>query len=213
MRVIARTPKPSPALLIAVAAVAIVAVGVARAAIPGGDGTVHACYSTSGASPGQLRVTDEGQSCGAGESQLSWPAQGRTGVIGPAGPQGAAGPAGAPGPRGLPGFHGLVGPQGERGFTYPIEHFGTVQGKYGEWGRYELYGACPAGEELLSGGGRMVSSGGASLTPGDYGYIKASYPVFQSGWKVVAVRRAFAPHGPPIPWTVRVYLHCWKAHR
>ena len=55
---------------------ATVAAGVAYAAIPDSTaGTITACYPTSGASKGALRVIDAqvGAHCGAGQAMLNWP--------------------------------------------------------------------------------------------------------------------------------------------
>src|SRR5207244_1935697 len=76
--------RPTPALVLALAALGVAAVGFAKAAIPGSDGTIHACYNTDGSLPGQLHVVDEGQSCSGGQHSLNWPAQGRPGAAGPA---------------------------------------------------------------------------------------------------------------------------------
>jgi type VI secretion system secreted protein Hcp len=64
---------------------------VAIAAIPASDGTIHACYATTAASPtlpGQLRVVDEGVTCATTEQALTFNQQG---PAGPAGPQGEPG--------------------------------------------------------------------------------------------------------------------------
>jgi len=53
--------------------------GIAWAAIPGsGSGTITACYPTSGATKGQLRVIDyqSGARCGSGEQVLTWQSRG-----------------------------------------------------------------------------------------------------------------------------------------
>ena len=63
---------------------------VARAAIPGADGVIAACYKTSG---GSLRVVEPGEACKAGETPLSWSHTG---------PQGLPGPQGEPGPQESP---------------------------------------------------------------------------------------------------------------
>lgn len=58
---------------------ATVAMGVAWAAIPGSaNGTITACYQTSGSQKGVLRVIDEqsGANCGAGQAKLRWQADG-----------------------------------------------------------------------------------------------------------------------------------------
>jgi len=75
-----RLVKSRPAIAVVAFIVgATVAVGVAWAAIPGSaTGTITACYPTSGASKGVLRVIDEqaGANCGAGYAKLRWQADG-----------------------------------------------------------------------------------------------------------------------------------------
>lgn len=66
-----------------VALVAVVAGGVAYAAIPGAGGLISACRDTK---DGELRVVEEGEICRKGELPLSWNQRG------------------APGPPGLPGI-------------------------------------------------------------------------------------------------------------
>jgi hypothetical protein len=78
------------------AALLAVAAGVAYAAIPDGQGVIHACYKVN---KGDLRVIDSG-ACAAGEAGVSWNQtgpQGQAGPAGPAGPQGLEGPPGPPG--------------------------------------------------------------------------------------------------------------------
>ena len=76
---------------------------VALAAIPStSDNVIHACYPTSGAAAGQLRVIDAdvNPNCAAGEATLTW---NQTGPQGPAGPQGPPGDVGPPGDSGSSG--------------------------------------------------------------------------------------------------------------
>jgi type VI secretion system secreted protein Hcp len=68
---------------------------VALAAIPASDGTIHACYATNGTPTGAVRIVDEGESCAAGESALTWNQTGPTGPAGPQGPPGETGPSGS----------------------------------------------------------------------------------------------------------------------
>jgi hypothetical protein len=83
--------------LLAAAAVAAFA-GTAYATIPGGDGTIHGCYSKSG---GTLRVIDASVTkCKDGETALSWSQQGVPGPQGDSGAPGATGPKGDAGPAG-----------------------------------------------------------------------------------------------------------------
>jgi hypothetical protein len=63
-----RVPRPAPATLIAIAALILAAGGLAVAAIPGSDGTIHACYKKSG---GSLRVV-KGTQCRGDERPLTW---------------------------------------------------------------------------------------------------------------------------------------------
>jgi type VI secretion system secreted protein Hcp len=64
---------------------------VAIAAIPGADGTIRACYTTTGSPSGQVRIVDEGVPCATGEQLLTWNQQGPAGAQGPPGPQGDPG--------------------------------------------------------------------------------------------------------------------------
>jgi hypothetical protein len=78
---------------IAVTGVAIAAIaGVGYAAVPGADGTIHACYDNVS---GQMRLHDaeDGtpRSCGNKESAVSWNVQGPAGPVGPEGPAGPGG--------------------------------------------------------------------------------------------------------------------------
>jgi hypothetical protein len=98
-------------LALAVAAVAACAVGVAVAAIPDGNGTIHACYLSNGT----LRVVDPPASaCKSNETPLDWNVRG---AIGPTGARGATGPKGATGARGPTGSSGATGSRGPTGLT------------------------------------------------------------------------------------------------
>jgi type VI secretion system secreted protein Hcp len=67
---------------------------VAIAAIPASDGTIHACYSTTGTVTGAVRIVDEGQNCAANEQSLTWDQTGPTGPAGPPGPSSDTGSSG-----------------------------------------------------------------------------------------------------------------------
>jgi type VI secretion system secreted protein Hcp len=67
---------------------------VAIAAIPASDGTVHACYSTTGTPTGAARIVDETDTCAATEKALTWNQTGPTGPAGPTGPPGDTGSSG-----------------------------------------------------------------------------------------------------------------------
>jgi hypothetical protein len=78
----------------AIAAGLLLIGGVAIAAIPSADGTIHGCRKNS---TGDLRVIDAeaSQTCNGNETSLTWS---QTGPQGPAGPAGPAGPPGSGGP-------------------------------------------------------------------------------------------------------------------
>jgi hypothetical protein len=151
------------------AVVAAVFAGAAYAAIPGGDGVIHACYVKPGG--GALRVIDAAVAkCKAGESELTWNQQGPPGPKGERGEPGPAGPQGDPGPKGDkgdPGDPGPPGPQGEQG----------VQGAPGGLAGYEIRSAttalssqglktvlvfCPAGKRSVGGGADLSSDAAAA---------------------------------------------------
>jgi type VI secretion system secreted protein Hcp len=67
---------------------------VAIAAIPASDGTIHACYSTTGTVTGAVRIIDEGQNCATNEQSLTWNQTGPTGPAGPTGPPADTGSSG-----------------------------------------------------------------------------------------------------------------------
>jgi hypothetical protein len=86
-------------------------------------GKIYACYSDSTKKLFYLNYPKV-KNCPAGQTRLSWNAQGpqgRQGSRGPRGPQGSAGPqgprgpVGPQGPRGATGAQGAPGPQGPRG--------------------------------------------------------------------------------------------------
>ena len=90
-------PNTRTVLLFATVGAITIGTGVATGAIPGGDGTIAACYKLKG---GALRVIDSasGANCATDEVKLSWS---QKGPVGPAGPQGEKGDKGDPGPQGL----------------------------------------------------------------------------------------------------------------
>ena len=97
--------------ILAFTAGVLAAGGIAYAAIPAADGTIHGCYTKSGGAgaDGALRVVDEGAACGAGEQAITWSQTGPKGDPGSAGPQGPAGPTGPTGPAGAAGQDGTAG--------------------------------------------------------------------------------------------------------
>jgi type VI secretion system secreted protein Hcp len=70
---------------------------VAIAAIPASDGTIHACYSTTGTPTGAARIVDETATCATNEEALTWNQTGPTGPAGPSGPTGPPGDSGSSG--------------------------------------------------------------------------------------------------------------------
>jgi Collagen triple helix repeat (20 copies) len=105
--------RPSPALVVAVAALVIALGGVAYATIPDSSGVIHGCYGPLGV----LRVIDPstGAHCTALETPIQWNQTGPQGPAGPQGPVGATGPVGPAGASGPTGPQGPMGPQGPRG--------------------------------------------------------------------------------------------------
>ena len=93
-------------ILVALAIAAVVLAGAAVAAIPDGDGVIHACRKVDG---GALRVVARASACRSGERSLAWNQRGAEGPTGPAGAAGAQGPAG---PKGATGAQGPQGPAG-----------------------------------------------------------------------------------------------------
>jgi type VI secretion system secreted protein Hcp len=70
---------------------------VAIAAIPASNGTIRACYSTSGTPTGAARIVDETDTCATNEKALTWNQTGPTGPAGPSGPTGPPGDSGSSG--------------------------------------------------------------------------------------------------------------------
>lgn len=99
----------------AVAGGLVLAGGVAYAAIPSADGTIHACYSEK---TGALRAVDGSANCRQAEQPLVWNQNGPKGDPGPEGPKGEEGDKGDPGAPGTSqGFEAYgekfrVGPDG-----------------------------------------------------------------------------------------------------
>ncbi|HUC34701.1 MAG TPA: hypothetical protein VMR48_03305, partial [Gaiellaceae bacterium] len=95
-------------ILVALAIAAVAVAGAAYAAIPDGNGVIHACRKLEG---GALRAVAKASACRSGERALAWNQRGQRGATGPAGPTGATGaqgPQGPPGPA-LASFDSLAG--------------------------------------------------------------------------------------------------------
>jgi hypothetical protein len=106
-------------LVVGVSATALLAGGVAVAAIPAtGTGLISACRLKA---TGALRVIDTQakQKCKTTERALAWKTVGAVGPRGIAGPRGATGLTGPTGATGPQGGTGLTGPQGDPGIAGP----------------------------------------------------------------------------------------------
>jgi hypothetical protein len=68
-----RMHRPSPATAIALAALFVALGGVAFAAIPDSNGTIHGCFKNEN---GNLRVVDSSAGCRASETSIQWNQQG-----------------------------------------------------------------------------------------------------------------------------------------
>jgi hypothetical protein len=160
--------RPTPAMLVAIAAAVFALGGIAWATIPDSAGVIHGCYQKN---QGRLRVidTDGSQTCDPSEKPLSW------NQIGPQGPQG---PQGDPGPQGPPGAKGDTGPQGPQGDTGPQGPQGDTgpQGPQGDPGppgpsdAWSVSGYCtgfgtPAYCAPTNGGNDLET---LTLPPGSY---------------------------------------------
>jgi hypothetical protein len=144
-------------------ALTLVVAGAAYAAgaIPDGDGTIRACYSTSS---GALRVVDANATCRANETGLLWNQkgpkgdpgpQGEPGPAGPAGPAGPPGADGATGPQGPAGEDGAPGPQGPAGPPGPAGAAAPVVVRYQDFfgtGQATGVARCNADEQAVGGG-------------------------------------------------------------
>jgi hypothetical protein len=95
--------RPSPATVIAIAALVVATSGVAIGSFAPKNGKIVACYSKK---TGALRVVEEGKKCRRGEQKIAWNQQGKRGL------RGRRGPAGDDGFDGLDGFDGFDGADG-----------------------------------------------------------------------------------------------------
>jgi hypothetical protein len=131
-----------PWVVVAAVAALVGVVAVAQAAIPDGNGVIHACYSSNGV----LRVVDTGagDACKSNEAGLDWNQQG---VQGPAGPQGEQGPAGPAGPQGPAGASGVSGWELVRIDFFVPPGAGDLPGT-----AQDVTVSCPSGKKVLGGG-------------------------------------------------------------
>jgi len=198
---------------------------IAYAAIPGSEGIISGCVTTS-EFRGQhvLTLLDTAQStvCQAGQRLVTW---NQTGPAGPPGPKGDTGAAGAPGPQGpqgAPGAQGPAGPQGPQGLQGPQGNPGapaathvvarsTTVTSFHDGQPLEV--DCAAGEVATGGGGHVSSDAvdqqlyEVGLTGGGSpGVITASEPIvtngIPTGWSVKANRTLNATLVPLTAWVL-----------
>jgi hypothetical protein len=98
--------RPSPATVIAIAALVVATSGVAIGSFAPRNGKIVACYSKK---TGALRLVEEGKKCRRGEQKIAWNQQGKRGLRGP---RGRAGDDGFDGLDGFDGFDGADGADG-----------------------------------------------------------------------------------------------------
>ena len=132
------------------------AAGLAYAAIPDPDGTIHACRQKSN---GHLRVIDPAvSSCTNAELPLSWSQTG---------PAGTAGPAGADGEDGTPGISGYQVVRAETAHDTAFYKFVSVP--------------CPAGKKII-GGGALVFIVTGAITAADPMPTLGSSGIYNGEW-------------------------------
>ena len=145
----------------------------AAAAIPGADGTVTGCYMSAGGAQGNLRVIDEGETCGKNETQIKWNQKGVPGDRGPEGPIGPRGPDGPQGPAGANGTEALlIGGQALN--SGRAEGFLTIDGIKGESTDSKHAGAID-----ISSFSFGVTNSGSTQIGGGAGAGKASFSSFK----------------------------------
>jgi hypothetical protein len=71
--------RPSPAMVVALAALVVAVGGVAFATIPDSSGTIHGCFQKAN---GNLRVVESATDCRSSEIAISWNSQGPPGSPG-----------------------------------------------------------------------------------------------------------------------------------
>jgi hypothetical protein len=120
-------------IAIVAAAVAVIAGSAAYAAIPDGNGVIHACYWKS--TTGPLRIIDpaQGQKCTSNENALDWSQQG---------------PPGAPGVQGDKGDPGQQGPAGVSGYEV-VPHPFPLPWKMNPGQTSTIPTLCNAGETAI----------------------------------------------------------------
>ncbi len=172
--------------------------------IPSKSGVFTACMV---ATSGEVRLIRAGRACRASEQKVFWNQQGQLGKPGPAGRDGKDGKDGADGKDGVDGADGLdgedgfdgldgrdgkdgapgpPGPPGPPGTTGTQLVHGTDQSTAVDAVAgtvFETTASCPAGKNVLGGGGQVSVS-----VPEQLGraVLVESYPVDNGTWKIVA---------------------------
>jgi hypothetical protein len=188
-----RIPRSATVTLTAAIIVTAGTAAVAYAAIPGGDGVIHGCYSKSG---GALNVVS-GTTCKSNETPLSWNQAGPQGPTGdqgdpgPKGDQGDPGPAGPEGPKGDQGDAGPAGPVGPPGSSSVPEIYINSEVKTGGNGT----AFCDDANDRATGGGVSPARDDEPI------YTSAPFrlPNFNDGWS-----------GSADSQTVEVWVVCMR---
>ena len=202
-------------VVIGVGALAL-AGGLAYAAIPDGNGTIHACVSGG---QGQVRIIDPAhEACRANETAISWSQTGPQGLQGATGPQGqkgdtgSTGPTGPTGPQGLQGATGPQGPKGDTGSQGPaggLDHVQVVHvtATASSSGFATALINCPAGTTLTGGGAGVLGLVGDANGFGPR--ITASEPFNANQWLAQAVSpQQWLTNGNNALWQLDGYALC-----
>jgi hypothetical protein len=196
---------------IAAVAVAVMAAGAGAggsetrvSGIPSRAGVFTACMV---ATSGDVRLVRTGRACRAGEQKVSWSEQGPAGKPGPTGQDGKDGKDGVDGKDGADGLDGAdgwdgldgkdgkdgkdgapgpPGPPGPSGATQTQLVHGTPQSTAVDavaGTAFETTASCPAGKNVLGGGGQISVSVAEQL---GRAVLVESYPIDSGTWKIVA---------------------------
>jgi hypothetical protein len=178
--------------IVGIAAVAVAAsAGATYAAIPGGDGVIHSCYTKSG---GTVRVIDSSvTNCKSGEVSLNWNQQGTPGTPGPTGPKGDPGAPGPLGPKGDPGT-----PGGLSGYQQVVARSGETTDRF-----KQVIAECPAGKLAVGGGAEVRNLDGSFVSIPEV-VLDGSLPPSAVRW----VGQAHAVTPTAEDWTLEVTVIC-----
>lgn len=177
-----RLRRPSPALVVASAALVVAIGGSAIAAVGAipSDGRFTACYQTSDNVLNRIVLLAEpGEQCPNSYARVSWPATASGGGGGIPGPQGPVGPTGPAGPQ------GPAGPPGKSAATNGLVASIAMREVTASWDGSPVIVRCGG-----IGKRRYAVGGGGAIINGASYRIKDSYPVGDdngrpNGWAVV----------------------------